>query len=163
MLESKVKLVQEMDELQQTINMYQEAFPENPVFKGGAKKKAAPKQAAKQEVVEVPAQQVQPQVDIGKVIEETLSSVADTVIVNYLRVKHHEEITGASPQVQDALQVLYKSFEGVVGYAHDSFNWRQAREEFVETFTRYALKSQMQVGQSKQTFGEIHQFVETFR
>lgn len=116
-----------------------------------------------QEVEVVPAKQEQPEVDIGKVIEDTLSAVADSVIVNYLRVKHHEDIAGATPQVQDALQVLYKSFEGVVGYAHESFNWKKAREEFVEVFTRYALKSQMQIGTSKQTFGDIHQFVENFK
>lgn len=68
--------------------------------------------------------------------------VADTVIVNFLRKIHHEEISGATSKTIDALQVLYQSFEGVVGYAHDSFNWKVAREEFVESFSRLALKSQ---------------------
>jgi hypothetical protein len=40
MVSSKAGLIAEMDELQANINMYQEAFPENPVFQGGAKKKA---------------------------------------------------------------------------------------------------------------------------
>jgi hypothetical protein len=79
---------------------------------------------------------------VNKVVEDALSAVADVVIVNYLRTKQHEEVAGATPQISEALQVLYKSFEGVVGYAHESFMWKQAREEFVETFSKYAMKSQ---------------------
>jgi hypothetical protein len=41
--------------------------------------------------------------------------------------------------------------------------WKQAREEFVETFSRYALKSQFQIGHSKQSYGDIHQFVDSYR
>jgi hypothetical protein len=56
---------------------------------------------------------------VNKVVEDALSAVADSVIVNYLRTKQQQEILGATPQICDALHILYKSFEGVVGYAHD--------------------------------------------
>ena len=57
MIASKAGLVAEMEELQGNINMYQEAFPENPVFTGGAKKKAGKqvKAVSKEEVQEIPA------------------------------------------------------------------------------------------------------------
>lgn len=49
MLEHKDGLIQEMKELENTLKMYKEAFPDNPAFATGGKKK---EKAKKQEEVE---------------------------------------------------------------------------------------------------------------
>jgi hypothetical protein len=46
MLASKPSLKEEMKELDGIISMYKEAFPENPVFAAGAKKKEVKKKQA---------------------------------------------------------------------------------------------------------------------
>jgi hypothetical protein len=105
----------------------------------------------------------EPQVDIGKVIEDALRIAANAVIMNTVHNKFGEQFEGASSNIIDGLAFLHKSFENLNASNADSFVWEAAREEFVENFLRLAQKSQAQVGHSgNKTFGDIHAFVAHF-
>lgn len=77
-----------MKELQGIITMYQEAFPENPIWQNlGKKDKKQKKQPQVQEQVQVqelPQVPAQPEVDISKVVEDALGVVADAVALSVL-------------------------------------------------------------------------------
>jgi hypothetical protein len=105
----------------------------------------------------------EPQVDIGKVIEDALRIAANAVIMNTVHNKFGEQFEGASSNIIDGLAFLHKSFENLNASNADSFVWEAAREEFVENFLRLTQKSQAQVGHSgNKTFGDIHAFVAHF-
>lgn len=95
-------------------------------------------------------------------MHDALAAVADAVILRTLHSRFGEALHGSSQGELDALEFLYKSFEGVAGYdkSHADFSWLTAREHFVESFARLALKSQMQVGaHTGKTFSDIHNFI----
>jgi hypothetical protein len=83
----------------------------------------------------------EPQVDIGKVIEDALRIAANAVIMNTVHNKFGEQFEGASSNIIDGLAFLHKSFENLNASNADSFVWEAAREEFVENFLRLAQKS----------------------
>lgn len=84
--------------------------------------------------------------------------MADAVILRTLHSRFQETLPGVATQnVADSLEHLFKSFEGLAGYGHDpSFNWLTVRENFVENFSRLALKSLTQVGShTGKTYSDI--------
>jgi hypothetical protein len=64
-----------------------------------------------------------PEVDVGKVVEDALKSIADTIIISTLQAKFGEQLPGATPSINDALSYLAKAFGSVSGASVDSFQW----------------------------------------
>lgn len=86
--------------------------------------------------------------------------VADAIIMSTIANKFGETLPGANQNFSDALNFLYRSAENLVGLTNESFVWSAAREEFVENFTRLAMRSQMQVGHNtRKSFADIESFV----
>jgi hypothetical protein len=71
-----------------------------------------------------------------------LSIVADSVILGTLSSKFGEQLPGANQNILDALTFLHASYENLEGSQKGSFVWQQAKDQFVETFSRLAMKSQ---------------------
>lgn len=168
MIASRASILAEMDEQKAIIKMYQEAFPENPVWSQiGTKKDKKPKKGG-QQAKEEPAQMIQQQqpqveqVDRSQVVHDTLALVADAVILRTLHSRFQEPLPGVATQnIADSLEFLFKSFEGLAGYSNDqSFVWGNVREHFVENFSRLANKSQTQVGaHTGKTYSDINTFL----
>ena len=102
------------------------------------------------------------QVDRSQVVQETLSLVADAIILRTLHSRFSEALPGVSTQtLADSLEHLFKSFEGLAGYGNEqSFQWSQVREQFVDGFGRLVNKSQTQVGaHTGKTYSDINAFL----
>jgi len=138
MMGKKDQIHKELKDIDKTMLMYKQAFPDNPVFAQGAKKKAAP--AGKKQVEQGKTQEEQP-VDVSKVIEDALRVIADAVIINRLQDRFGESIPGASQNIQESLQFLYRTFESLTGAGAEDYIWRNVRDQFVDNFTRLAVKS----------------------
>lgn len=66
----------------------------------------------------------------------------------------------ATQNIADSLEFVFKTFEGLAGYGHESFNWLSVREQFVDNFSRLTLKSQTQVGShTGKTYSDINAFL----
>lgn len=115
--------------------------------------------------VEAKAQEIaqEPQVDKSQIVHDTLSLVADAVILRTVHARFSESLGGASQHEIDAIEFLYKHFEGIAGYGaahHHEFNWLTAKENFVDNFSRLALRSQTQVATNTgKTYGDIQDFI----
>lgn len=146
----------EMDEVLSYLNVYKESFPENPAFAAGAGKK---KGAVAAEEKPAPVQPSEPSVDIQKVIEDSLSLVADTVIFAALH-QDGVELKGANQQINDAIAFVAKSWSGLT----DGLGtWSQAKGAFVETFSNLINKSATQVGtNTSKSYSDLHSFITTF-
>jgi hypothetical protein len=59
-----------------------------------------------------------------------------------LNKRFNEQVHGQSSNISDAISFLHKSFENLSGYTGETFVWAAARDEFVENFTKLALRSQ---------------------
>lgn len=167
MINSKDQLLAEMKDLEGIVAMYKEAFPDNPAFAvGGKKKKDTKKGPAKQpeQVVTTPVVQqilveATPQVDVSKVVEDALKVVADAIIMANVQNQYGEPLPGVTPNISDALNHIYKSFENLAQPARD-FLWVPARDDFVEKFSKLANRSQTQVGHdTRKSFAEIHDYI----
>ena len=81
MVQRKDKVKAEMDEVLGYLQLYKEAFPENPAFGtvSAAKKKAAKPAEPAPIVQEVPVMQA-PVVDVSKIVEDALTLIADAAI-----------------------------------------------------------------------------------
>ena len=112
MIQRKAAIKAEMDEVLGYLNLYKESFPENPAFAAAGKKKKAdtPVEPAKVEPVA-------PVVDVSKVVEDTLSFVADAVIFGSLKGVN---LTGSNPQINEALAHLHGAWNSVT---HGSGSW----------------------------------------
>lgn len=100
-----------------------------------------------------------PELDIGKVVEDTLVVVADTVLLGTLQARYNENLPGANQNTNDALAFLHAAFAGVIGSNKD-FVGQQVKETFVELFSNLALKSQTQVGHNTRlSYADINTFV----
>ncbi len=64
---------------------------------------------------------------------------ADAIVLGTLNAQFGEQLSGASKNILDSLSFLRKSFENLVG--SDSYVWQAAKEDFVENFTKLAIKS----------------------
>lgn len=162
MLASRESTLAEVKDLENIISMYKEAYPDNPVFATGAKKKElkkkTPAEETKQAVQEVPQE---PQVDVKQVVEDTLRTVANAVIASSISLHYNEQVGSANANVKDALHLLNKSFSNLVDAK--SLNWSQAREEFVENFARLVNRSSTQVGStSRKSYSDIEAFIRDF-
>ena len=86
-------------------------------------------------------EQIESQVDLSKVIEDALKTLANTVIMSALSKQFEEDLPGTNKNLSDALRFLYNSFENITGNSSENFVWSAARDEFVENFLRLATKS----------------------
>jgi hypothetical protein len=95
------------------------------------------------------------------VIEDSFRTLADAIILHTIQSQYFEYIPESTNNIKDALSFLYVSFENLT--SPENFIWSAARDEFVENFTKLAMKSQMQVGHhTSKTFAEIHSFLNAF-
>lgn len=94
-------------------------------------------------------------------MSDAFGLLADAVIARTLHSRFSEQLNGASKQHTDSLDFLYQSYEKLVGYGHqENYQWSVAKEQFVETFTRLALRSQTQVGQhTSKSYADINTFL----
>ena len=96
-------------------------------------------------------------------MSDALSLLADAVVARTLVSRFSEQLPGSTKQHTDSLDFLFQSFERLVGYGGhhgEAFQWGQAKEQFVENFTRLALKSQTQVGHNtSKSYADIHSFL----
>lgn len=102
------------------------------------------------------------QIDRSQVVHETLTLVADAVILRTIHSRFSEALPGVSTQsLADSLEHLFKNFEGLAGYGNEqSFQWSQVREAFVDSFSRLVNKSQTQVGaHTGKTYSDINAFL----
>jgi hypothetical protein len=149
-VQRKDKIKGEMDEVLAYLELYKESVPENPAFAAGAKKAAK-----KVEPVAAPVVVAEPAVDVGKVIEESLSLVADAVIFGY--INSQTPLTGVSSGVSDSLTHLTEAWAGLT---HGVGSWSSAKGNFVDTFSRLVNKSATQVGSNtSKSFSDIHAFL----
>ncbi len=96
-------------------------------------------------------------------MEDSLRILANAVIMSTVHNTFGEEINESTSNLNESLAFLHKSFENLLATHSDSFVWEGAREEFVENFSRLALKSQAQVGHNgNKTFADLHGFVSHF-
>lgn len=110
------------------MNLYKEAFPENPAFAAqGAKKKAA-----KAEVAEPAPVEEKPQVDVNKVVEDALSFVADTVIFGTLN-SSQTKLSGTNQHISDSLAHITNAWSLLTA---GTGTWSQAKGQFVDIFSR---------------------------
>ena len=159
MVQRKDRIKAEMDEVLGYLKIYQESFPDNPAFATAGAKKKAPKPSPVAEKQPEVVEPVQPVIDLGKVVEETLSIVADTVIFASL-LSEGVELSGSSSNINDALKHLHQSWSALT---HGVGTWSQANGNFVDTFARLANKSQTQVGtNTSRSYADLHSFVSTF-
>ena len=115
-------------------------------------KENAPQQAAAVAQVEAPV------VDTGKIVEEALTLVADTLVFATLNAEG-AELKGANHQINDAIAVLRKSWTGLT---HGTGTWSAAKGNFVDTFARLVSKSATQVGHTGRTFADLNTFITAF-
>lgn len=105
MVQRKDKIIAEMEEIQGYLNLYKEAFPENPAFAVGKKKGAAEEKPV---VVEAT-----PAVDVSNIVESTLSLIADTVIFGTLNGEQNVDLKGSNQNLNDAIQHVLKAWNGL--------------------------------------------------
>jgi hypothetical protein len=72
-------------------------------------------------------------------VEDALGVVADTVALGVLNARFSQQAEGSTQNVNDALSYLHRHFSSVD--ATENFSWNQARNSFVDIFSRLALKS----------------------
>lgn len=152
MVQRKPTIKAEMDEVLGYLNLYKESFPENPAFSAGSKKKADVAEAAKVEPVASA-----PVVDVGKVVEDALSLVADAVIFGQLSLKG-VSLSGSNNNINDALSYLQLNWNSLL---NGSGNWESAKITFVDTFSRLVNKSATQVAHSSKSYSDIKDFIAT--
>ena len=152
MVQRKPTIKAEMDEVLGYLNLYKESFPENPAFSTGSKKKADVVEAAKVEPVASA-----PVVDVGKVVEDALSLVADAVIFGQLSLKG-VSLSGSNNNINDALSFLQLNWNSLL---NGSGTWESAKITFVETFSRLVNKSATQVAHSSKSYSDIKDFIAT--
>ena len=154
MVQRKPIIKAEMDEVLGYLNIYKESFPENPAFATAAKKKKADAPVAEAAKVEAVAA---PVVDVSKVVEDTLSLVADAAIFGNLSARG-TALSGSNNNINDALAHLHSAWNNLT---HGNGTWQSARSNFVDTFTRFVNRSATQVAHSSKSFSDINTFVAT--
>jgi uncharacterized glyoxalase superfamily metalloenzyme YdcJ len=151
MVQRKPAIKAEMDEVLGYLNIYKESFPENSAFATADKKKKtdAVAEPAKVEAVAAPV------VDVSKVVEDTLSLVADAAIFGNLSARG-TALSGSNNNINDALAHLHSAWNNLT---HGNGTWQSARSNFVDTFTRLVNRSATQVAHSSKSFSDINTFV----
>lgn len=143
-----------MDEVIGYLNLYKEAFPENPAFASPTGKKGAKAPAEK-----APVQETTAPVDTTKVVEDALNLVADTVIFATLNQELGVELAGSNPSLNAALSHVLSAFQGLT---NGSNTWSSAKNTFVDTLSRLVSRSATQVGSSTRSYSDLQQFVTSF-
>lgn len=151
MVQRKPAIKAEMDEVLGYLNIYKESFPDNPAFTAAGKKKKAEAEPAKVEVVAAPV------VDVGKVVEDALSLVADATILGNLSARG-TALTGSNNNINDALVHLHNAWHNLT---HGNGSWESGKSNFVDTFSRLVNKSATQVAHSSKSFSDLNSFVAT--
>ena len=114
MVQRKPAIKAEMEEVLGYLNLYKESFPENPAFTAaGKKKKTETVEPAKVEVVAAPV------VDVNKVVEDSLSLVADAAIFGNLSARG-TALTGSNNNVNDGLAYLHNAWNNLT---HGNGTW----------------------------------------
>ena len=159
-VQSKDKFKAQIDEVLSYLNLYKEAFPENPAFAAPAtKKKAAKGEESTKAVVEV-VEEKAAEVDISKIVEDALSLVADSVIFATLNGEQGVELKGCNQNLNDSLAHILKSWSGLT---EGVGSWSAAKGDFVDTFSRLISKSATQVGtHTSKSYGELNAFITAF-
>lgn len=158
MINSKPAQEQMQKEYESILALYKETVD----GQGGdeAPKKQKPKKAApvpaKQEEVKVEAQST-PQVDPEDIIRATLNSVADCMILQSMKT-HYQQTLPGHENYHSAVDTVNETYKNLI-HSQKTFIWKEAREAFVDTFTKLAKNSMTQVGQTGLTFEDIHKYV----
>ena len=159
-VQSKEKFKAQIEEVLSYLNLYKEAFPENPAFAAPAtKKKGAKVEESVKPVAEV-VEEKAAEVDVNKIVEDALSLVADSVIFATLNGEQGVELKGSSQNLNDSLAHILKSWSGLT---EGVGSWSSAKGAFVDTFSRLISKSATQVGtHTSKSYAELHTFVTAF-
>ena len=149
MIKGKKAILEEMKELEGIIDMYKEAFPDNPALASKKQKKAAAKQED-QKKEEQPSNEV----DVSKVVYDAYQLAADVFIL--ASIDSARPLDFGSTQHSEALKFVHSQ-------APSKGVFKESRVAFPETYSKLFAKSQEQVLNTGLTYEQLHEFVLTAR
>lgn len=134
-----------MKEIESWLDLYKEAYPDNPYFQ---KKNRGKKQQKKEEPVE--QKKAEPKVEVDHV-GDALKNIADVVALASLHKNFKVDVHFANAQQEEAAMHLLTVAEELVAPAN-KFKWETAKDNFVSTFSNLAQNSHSQIAHTGLTF-----------